>query len=1080
MTQEAAAFLHVLVVDANSSTRADTTQQLETCNYKVTSVASLDEQLSQLHPSSSSGSEAAELPRVDVALVEHAPPEGSAQPVIKHLLEFNLNVPVIVTSLLDDRQGVLECLYWGADDYLIRPLRLNELGNIWVHLWRRVHPPPGLVSVKPRPSGIPTLGLRPSSRAQDANGHRPGEDSHLISNEGSNPSTGEAARTSDPDSQLASIMRESLPGSGLRSATGLGAKSVQVQSESQQPRNVAMSSQQIISSDHGSNQPTEVFDPRGVWEEPAGGPRQATTACDAGFHGQQPAADVGGQDGGKQGFRAWMPPLSSQQSKQPPSRKRDAPGAEPGAQANTHADAYEGLPGDAPQLMQSNSMSAMHRPGGPALHSRTKQCLRSGQAAQSHVSPSWDGACPSYTELARQQSQKQGGPRAPPLLHDVLESSGALQRTGRDTAAQPSAGREAPANQEPWHDSSHLQAFAAGMAAASATMGGQPLAQHNPFSSPSWVPSAGIRSHHVAALNSQRAQEAPHEHAADLAARYHRDMQQRFGCHSHSQSMHEPAHDLHRATPIAHSVRPHAINPNGPEGSAQGGPRDYRAWEQAQSNQEEYEYLHSLWQQHFKPDSFPSEQQCQPETLQHRHEQTGLTEGSNSCMQQHGRADDRRGRQDAMLWQALQQHKQRQPSQAQQQQQHCRADESPRLPSSNSQAREAPSAQGLPLMPQFPWPGLDAASPEAQAFVAAYASYFSQASGSASLRPPLGQAAGQAQRDPETRAGEGERLSQPRSLGMWGSRSSEHASGSYCSIPGAQGQDVSEQPQHSCRRSSLSDRDTFSRPADVSQAGGQSKTLEGCKARRPPSVGVPSAANSQRRGSDSQRPGKGSTDKDPSAWGSSSSQSIPRSSAGPLITSPSPNLVTDAPAPAASAQVSVEPTSRERRAAALQKYKQKRKNLCHTRKIRYEMRKQLAQARPRVRGQFVKTNPLQAGSNITAPVSSGPAVASSLASQASMDPSQGEDALSDVEEMEDAEDEDSDEDAQQHLHVEQQQLQQGPVAAGPSGPPLAAMQALISAGMAAFPHHEAHRATTAGTGSALPLTSNPSSDPPSA
>ena len=41
-------------------------------------------------------------------------------------------------------------------------------------------------------------------------------------------------------------------------------------------------------------------------------------------------------------------------------------------------------------------------------------------------------------------------------------------------------------------------------------------------------------------------------------------------------------------------------------------------------------------------------------------------------------------------------------------------------------------------------------------------------------------------------------------------------------------------------------------------------------------------------------------------------------------------------------------------AQALHKYKQKRKKLCFTKKIRYESRKQLAQARPRVKGQFVR------------------------------------------------------------------------------------------------------------------------------
>ena len=42
---------------------------------------------------------------------------------------------------------------------------------------------------------------------------------------------------------------------------------------------------------------------------------------------------------------------------------------------------------------------------------------------------------------------------------------------------------------------------------------------------------------------------------------------------------------------------------------------------------------------------------------------------------------------------------------------------------------------------------------------------------------------------------------------------------------------------------------------------------------------------------------------------------------------------------------------------ALHKYKQKRKNLNFTKKIRYESRKQLAQARPRVKGQFVRMMP---------------------------------------------------------------------------------------------------------------------------
>lgn len=46
--------------------------------------------------------------------------------------------------------------------------------------------------------------------------------------------------------------------------------------------------------------------------------------------------------------------------------------------------------------------------------------------------------------------------------------------------------------------------------------------------------------------------------------------------------------------------------------------------------------------------------------------------------------------------------------------------------------------------------------------------------------------------------------------------------------------------------------------------------------------------------------------------------------------------------------------SKERRAQALSKYKEKRRNLKFGKKIRYETRKALADSRPRVKGQFVK------------------------------------------------------------------------------------------------------------------------------
>jgi DNA-binding response OmpR family regulator len=45
-----------------------------------------------------------------------------------------------VMSSLDDREEVMKCLTFGAIDYLVKPLRHNELRHIWTRVWwwRRV------------------------------------------------------------------------------------------------------------------------------------------------------------------------------------------------------------------------------------------------------------------------------------------------------------------------------------------------------------------------------------------------------------------------------------------------------------------------------------------------------------------------------------------------------------------------------------------------------------------------------------------------------------------------------------------------------------------------------------------------------------------------------------------------------------------------------------------------------------------------------------------------------------------------------------------------------------------------------
>ena len=48
-----------------------------------------------------------------------------------------------VTSSQEDRDVMVACLQLGAADYMIKPLRHNELRNLWarVYWWRRVRRP---------------------------------------------------------------------------------------------------------------------------------------------------------------------------------------------------------------------------------------------------------------------------------------------------------------------------------------------------------------------------------------------------------------------------------------------------------------------------------------------------------------------------------------------------------------------------------------------------------------------------------------------------------------------------------------------------------------------------------------------------------------------------------------------------------------------------------------------------------------------------------------------------------------------------------------------------------------------------
>ncbi|XP_064939636.1 two-component response regulator-like PRR1 isoform X2 [Musa acuminata AAA Group] len=47
------------------------------------------------------------------------------------------HIPIIIMSAQDEVSVVVKCLRLGAADYLMKPLRTNELLNLWTHMWRR-------------------------------------------------------------------------------------------------------------------------------------------------------------------------------------------------------------------------------------------------------------------------------------------------------------------------------------------------------------------------------------------------------------------------------------------------------------------------------------------------------------------------------------------------------------------------------------------------------------------------------------------------------------------------------------------------------------------------------------------------------------------------------------------------------------------------------------------------------------------------------------------------------------------------------------------------------------------------------
>ncbi|XP_024024728.1 two-component response regulator-like PRR37 isoform X2 [Morus notabilis] len=124
--------LRVLLVENDDSTRDIVSALLRNCGYEVKDVPNGKQAWKVLEDITTD---------VDLVLTEVATPCLSGIGLLCKIMSNKTfkDIPVIMMSSHDSRSMVLKCLSKGAVDFLVKPIRKNELKNLWQHVWRKYH-----------------------------------------------------------------------------------------------------------------------------------------------------------------------------------------------------------------------------------------------------------------------------------------------------------------------------------------------------------------------------------------------------------------------------------------------------------------------------------------------------------------------------------------------------------------------------------------------------------------------------------------------------------------------------------------------------------------------------------------------------------------------------------------------------------------------------------------------------------------------------------------------------------------------------------------------------------------------------
>eukprot|EP00250_Pteridium_aquilinum_P033443 c564_g1_i1 orf=31-1320(-) len=122
--------LRVLVVDDDPICLLIVERLLRSCLYQVTTCGEAVIALSMLRENRS---------RFDVVLSDVHMPHMDGFRLLE-LVRLEMDVPVIMMSANGETSNVMKGISQGACDYLLKPVRLEELRNIWQHVVRKQNP----------------------------------------------------------------------------------------------------------------------------------------------------------------------------------------------------------------------------------------------------------------------------------------------------------------------------------------------------------------------------------------------------------------------------------------------------------------------------------------------------------------------------------------------------------------------------------------------------------------------------------------------------------------------------------------------------------------------------------------------------------------------------------------------------------------------------------------------------------------------------------------------------------------------------------------------------------------------------